>query len=92
MFKLERNSGCHLVVIVTTEWQPKREKIYKTDRNSAEMNCHQRNYLCGILFTTKNLSNLNNFPEAETHGFSRVSASAFVRWQANDNRIIKTTR
>ena len=24
------------------------------------MNCHQRNYLCSILFTTKNLSNSNN--------------------------------
>ena len=43
------------------------------------MNCYQRDYLCSILFTTKNLSNSNNFLEAETHGFSRVSASVFVR-------------
>ena len=93
VFKLERNSGCHLVVIVTTKWQPKREKIYKTDKNSTEMNCHRRNYPCSILFTTKNHRTRiisQRLKPTDFRGFQPLFCSVTTKWQP-DNAGTTTT-
>ena len=43
------------------------------------MNYHQRNYLCSILFTTKNLSNSSNFKSPKIHVITWVFGIFYVQ-------------